>query len=62
MRTSVGSASPIKDAASSKFSVLKTHQFNTDTYNTVSQLPKHVKMSIIRDGEILVLFPTKPFD
>jgi len=55
MRT--GSISPMKDAASSKFSVLKTQQFNTDTYNTVSQLPKHLKMSIIRDGEILANAP-----
>jgi len=54
MRSTLGSINKPKDGASSKVSILKTHHFNTDTYNALSQLPKHLKQSIIREGEVLV--------
>ncbi len=55
MRSTVGSIRPMQqDGASSKVSVLRTQQFQQETYNTISQIPKHLKQSIIQDGDILV--------
>lgn len=57
MKSTIDSASRVKDYASSKFSLLKTQPLHGETFNTVSQLPKHVRQTIISDGEILVNSP-----
>jgi len=53
MKSALDSASRVKDYASSKISILKTQPLYGETFNTVSQIPKHVRQSIMSDGEIL---------
>lgn len=56
MKSTIESMSRAKDAASSKLSLMKTQPaFNTGSFNLLSQLPKNVKINIIRDGETLVV-------
>jgi len=52
------SISRARDAASSKISLLKTtHAFNTGSFNAVSQLPRNIKLNIMKDGETLTHAP-----
>jgi len=57
MKSTIDSVSRAKDAASSKISFLKTHTFGTETFNAVSQLPKNIRQTVIRDGETLTNAP-----
>jgi len=56
MRSTIDSISRAKDA-SSKISILKTHAFNTGTFNVLSQLPKTIRQNITRDGDMLINAP-----
>ena len=44
-----------KDDVSTKSYLMKNSVMQTDNFNAVSQIPKSVKLKIIRDGETLVL-------
>ncbi len=43
-----------KDDVSTKSYLMKNSVMQTDNFNAVSQIPKSVKLKIIRDGETLV--------
>jgi hypothetical protein len=44
-----------KDDVSTKSYLMKNSAMQPDNFNAVSQIPKTVKLKIIRDGETLVL-------